>query len=137
MAIDPDQAQAIAAAYTAAWNTGRPDAVAQFFSEEVVFIINNGEPWNGKAGVADMAAGFLADIPDLALVCDGVRVSGDHVAYLWTFSGTHAGTNNPVKIVGWEEWDLDASGRIKMSRGWFDPDSYARQTTAEVRSGHA
>ena len=132
MATELDRAQALAAAYTAAWNTGRPDAVAPFFSDDVVFTINNGEPWKGRGGVAAMAAGFLADIPDLSLVCDGVRVSGDHVAYLWTFTGTHAGTDNPVRVIGWEEWDLDASGSIRTSRGWFDADGYARQTTAKA-----
>ena len=130
MAIETSQTQAIATAYTAAWNTGRPEAVAQFFAEDGAIIINAGSPWEGRAGVAEMAAGFYADIPDLTLVCDGVRTSGDHVAYLWTFSGTHAGTKNPVRVVGWEEWDLDSSGLIRMSRGWFDPDDYVAQTVS-------
>lgn len=120
--------QALADAYTAAWNTGRPDAVAAFFAVDGVIVINGGAPWRGRDGVAAMAAGFYADIPDLALVCDGVRVAGDHLAYLWTFTGTHAGTGNRVAVVGWEEWDLDAACLIRISRGWFDSESYARQT---------
>lgn len=64
-----------------------------------------------------MAEGFHDDAPDLALVCDGLRLLGDHMIYLWTFTGHHAGTGNPLKIVGCEEWDLDEAGKIAASRG--------------------
>ena len=92
-----------AAAYTAAWNTGRPEAVAAFFAAEGAITINDGVPWEGRDRVAQMAAGFYADIPDLNLVCDGLRTSGDHLVYLWTFTGTHAGTSKAVKVLAWEE----------------------------------
>lgn len=118
----------LAAAYTAAWNTGRPEAVAAFFAPEGAITINDGIPWEGRDRVAQMAAGFYADIPDLNLVCDGLRTSGDHLVYLWTFTGTHAGTRKAVKVLGWEEWDVDAEGLIRLSRGWFDSEDYARQT---------
>ena len=118
----------LAAAYTAAWNTGRPEAVAAFFAAEGAITINDGVPWEGRDRVAQMAAGFYADIPDLNLVCDGLRTSGDHLVYLWTFTGTHAGTRKAVKVLGWEEWDVNAEGLIRLSRGWFDSEDYARQT---------
>ena len=120
----------LAAAYTAAWNTGRPEAVAAFFAEDGAITINRGNPWPGREGVAQMAAGFFADVPDLCLTCDGLRLAGDHVVYLWTFKGTHADTGNPLTVTGWEEWDLDEEGRIRRSLGWFDADDYARQTVA-------
>jgi len=121
----------LAAAYTAAWNTGRPEAVAAFFAAEGAITINDGIPWEGRDRVAQMAAGFYADIPDLNLVCDGLRTSGDHLVYLWTFTGTHAGTRKAVKVLGWEEWDVDAEGFIRLSRGWFDSEEYARQTQSD------
>ena len=37
------------------------------------------------------------------------------------------GTKNPLHIVGWEEWDIDAEWKIIASRGWFDAVDYARQ----------
>lgn len=129
MTIELSQAQGIAEAYTAAWNTGRPEAVAGFFAADGGIVINDGPPWAGRAGVAEMAAGFFADVPDLALVCDGVRVAGGHVVYLWTFTGTHVGTGKPLKVAGWEEWDLDAAGLVRQSRGWFDAEDYGRQTS--------
>jgi uncharacterized protein (TIGR02246 family) len=124
----PMTSQTLADAYTAAWNTGSPEAVAAFFAEDGQIEINAGAPWPGRKGVAAMAAGFFADVPDLSPTCDGLRVAGAHVAYLWTFTGTHCGSGAPLKISGWEEWDLDAQGRIAASRGWFDAADYARQT---------
>ena len=120
---------AIAADYTAAWNSGSAEAVASFFAEAGSIVINRGTPWMGRAGVQAMAEGFFADVPDLNLTCDGLRIAGDHVVYLWTFTGHHAETRNPLRIAGWEEWDLDRDGKVAASRGWFDPADYARQVT--------
>lgn len=125
--MQTDRIKTIAAAYTAAWNSGSPEAVASFYAEDGGIVINRGQPWEGRAGVAAMAAGFFADVPDLNLTCDGVRVAGDRVAYLWTFTGHHAETRKPLRISGWEEWELDAAGKVTASRGWFDAEDYARQ----------
>jgi len=128
--IDPKEVNAVAAAYTAAWNSGSPEAVAAFYAPDGQIVINRGKPWVGRKGIAEMAAGFFADVPDLKLVCDDVRCAGNHVAYFWTFTGTHAGTQNPLRVVGWEEWDLDTDLKVLASRGWYDTDDYERQTTA-------
>jgi uncharacterized protein (TIGR02246 family) len=129
-AMDHDAMQRVADAYTAAWNSGSPEAVAEFFTPDGGIVINRGTPWNGRSGVAEMAAGFYADVPDLALVCDGVHVAGDHVLYRWTFTGTHAASGNPMRVSGWEEWDMAPDGKVASSRGWFDADDYARQAAA-------
>jgi uncharacterized protein (TIGR02246 family) len=71
----------------AAWNSGSAEAVASFYAETGGIVINRGTPWKGRAGVQAMAEGFFADVPDLNLTCDGLRVAGDHVVYLWTFTG--------------------------------------------------
>lgn len=125
--IDHERIQQVADAYTAAWNSGSAEAVAAFYAPDGRIVINRGEPWEGRAGVARMAAGFYADVPDLDLMCDGLRVAGDHVVYLWTFTGSHAASGNPLRIVGWEEWDVDADLFVKSSRGWYDADDYSRQ----------
>ena len=127
MTISRDAAVKLAQAYTAAWNTGSSQSVAEFYAMQGRIVINRGKPWIGRAGVKEMAAGFFADVPDLFLVCDQVRCAGDHVVYLWTFTGTHSGTKNPLRISGWEEWDVDAEFKVISSRGWFDSADYARQ----------
>jgi len=128
MTIDPKKAKQMADAYTAAWNSGSAQAVADFYAKDGGIVINRGEPWQGRDRVAQMATGFFTDVPDLKLVCDGLRCAGDHVVYLWTFTGTHSGTKRPLRVSGWEEWDLDADYKVKASRGWYDADDYTRQT---------
>ena len=127
MPITQEQAEQLAQAYTGAWNSGSPKAVAEFYAPAGGIIINGGEPWTGRSGIQDMAAGFFADVPDLFLVCDDVRCAGDHVVFLWTFKGTHSATKKNVCVSGWEEWDLDAGHKITSSRGWYDARDYARQ----------
>ena len=127
MSISNEEAVALGSAYTAAWNSGDPAAVASFFAEEGQIVINRGKPWINRSGVTEMAAGFYRDVPDLLLVCDGVRPVGDHMVYLWTFTGHDASTGNPLVIHGLEEWDLDSDNKVLASRGWFDADDYARQ----------
>ncbi len=131
MPITLTAAHSLADAYTKAWNSGDPTAVASFFAKDGGIVINNGAASLGRSGVTQMAAGFFADVPDLSLSCDGVRVAGDHMVYLWTFTGHHSGTKAPLTVVGWEEWDLDASHKVKASRGWFDGEDYARQVSAQ------
>ena len=131
MTIDHAKVMDIAKAYTAAWNSGSPEAVAAFYAQDGRIVINRGEPWEGRTRVAEIAAGVFTDVPDLALVCDQLRCAGNHVAYLWTFTGTHSVTKNPLRISGWEEWDLDADLKVKASRGWFDADDYGRQVTGK------
>jgi uncharacterized protein (TIGR02246 family) len=127
MSLTADDLAKLADGYTAAWNTGSADAVAGFYAEDGQITINRGDPWLGRTGVRDMAAGFFADVPDLALSCDGIRAAGTHVVYLWTFTGHDAGTNNPLEIHGWEEWTLDVDGKVQSSLGWYDAEDYARQ----------
>jgi len=119
--------EANAQAYTDAWNSGDPDRVASFYSEGGQIVINCGEPHLGRAAVAAMAAGFYAAVPDLKLTLDKLRIAGNHVAYLWTFTGHDAKTRNPLVVSGWEEWDIDPDGKVSASRGWFDAEDYDRQ----------
>ena len=132
MTIDHERVKKLAAEYTQAWNSGSPEAVAGLYASNGRIVINRGDPWIGTKGVADMAAGFFTDIPDLRLVCDVLRCAGNHIAYFWTFTGTHATSKNPVRVEGWEEWDLDSNYLVVESRGWFDNDDYVRQTQGQT-----
>lgn len=127
MALDPKAVARMAAAYTAAWNSKSAAAVAGHFTANGEIVINGGTPWRGTAGLVAMAAGFYADVPDLTLVCDDFRVSGNHVLFAWTFTGHDAGNGAPLTVRGWEEWDLTDELKVSASRGWFDAEDYARQ----------
>ena len=127
VSFDRKEIERLAAAYTSAWNTGSPQSVAAHFAETGEIVINRGPPWRGRAGIAEMAAGFFSDVPGLKLACDGVRCAGSHVIYLWTFTGRAAKTGNSLVVHGWEEWDLGDDLEVKASRGWYDAEDYARQ----------
>lgn len=127
MSFDQTRLDDLAARYTAAWNSKVPENVAAFHRPDSRISINRGEPSIGHAGLTAMAAGFHADVPDLELRNDGIRCAGDHVVYLWTFTGHDAQTGNPLRISGWEEWDLDGDMKVTSALGWFEADDYQRQ----------
>ena len=131
MALGVDNISNIAGIYEAAWNSGDPLKVAACYAENGGIVINRGSPWPGRAKVAEMAAGFYADVNDMRVILDELRVAGAHVAFIWTFTGRHAATGNPLDVKGWEEWDLDADGSIALSKGWCDADDYARQVSGQ------
>ncbi len=127
MPFDQATLDDLAARYTDAWNSKVPENVAAFHLSTSRISINRGEPSVGHEGITEMAAGFHADVPDLRLQCDGIRGAGQHVVYLWTFTGHDVNTGNPLKVSGWEEWDLDDSLKVTSALGWFDADDYQRQ----------
>lgn len=125
---NPNPALAILAkARTGAWNSKVPETVASFFVEGAWFVINRGEPWVGRARIAEMTVGFHADVPDPKLLSDDVRGSASHVINVRTFAGHHAETGNPVEVRGWEEWGPDDDLKITGPRSWFDADGYRGQ----------
>ncbi|MBE1284524.1 MAG: SgcJ/EcaC family oxidoreductase [Rhodobacteraceae bacterium] len=118
--------------YAKAWSSGDPDAVASFYAEDGSIVINRGDPILGRAAVSEMAAGFYAEFPDLVVMLDHLRVAGDHVVFGWILEGTHSETGKTVRVPGWEEWDLNAEGKVAASRGWFDANEYDRQIAEGV-----
>ena len=133
MSFDRKAIESLAAAYTSAWNSGSPQRVAGHFAENGEIVINRGTPWRGRSGIAEMAAGFFADVPDMKLSCDSVRRAGSHVVYLWTFRGHAAKTGNALVVHGWEEWDVNDDLKVTASRGWYDAEDYARQVAGGAR----
>jgi uncharacterized protein (TIGR02246 family) len=127
MNIDSSTIDAFARAYADAWSSKSPEAVASFFAADGTICINRGDVLKGRAAIAQMAAAFYADLPDMIVRCDGARPAGSHAILLWTFEGHHARTRNRVCVSGWEEWELDSTPKISVSLGWYDAADYARQ----------
>jgi len=127
MPLDSNDIAKLARDYTTAWNSRSPSRVAAYFAEDGAIVINRGERWRGRARIAEMATGFFVDVPDLSLVCDGIRCAGSHAVFLWTFTGHAAATGNALTVRGWEEWDIGEDLKVKASHGWYDSDDYSRQ----------
>jgi len=126
---DIELARQIANEHCAAWTSHSADQVAQRYSPNTSFAMNGGEPMMTRAEIAEMAAGFMADFPDLTLICDTVLAADRHMVYAWTFEGRHRETGNQVRFSGWEEWDLDDELKVVKSLGWYDAADYERQIT--------
>ncbi len=67
MAINMRQLEEMAAAYTAAWNSGNPAAVADHYAPGKGITINCGENQFGRDAMLAMAGGFMVEFPDLKL----------------------------------------------------------------------
>ena len=65
MSLGIDHVSKIAGIYEAAWNSGDPAKVAACYVANGGIVINRGTPWQGRAKVAEMAAGFYADVNDM------------------------------------------------------------------------
>lgn len=127
MTLDPAAFRKMVQDYTAAWNSGDPAQVAAFYAPDCGISANRGEWWLGEERMKTFAGGFFAEVPDLKLTCDDFRLAGNHAVFVWSFTGHHVETGNPLNIQGWEEWELGPDLRVTKSLGWFDADEYARQ----------
>lgn len=130
MTPDFDTARRMAEAHCAAWTQKKPDTVAERYAQNATMIMNRGEPMTSRSEIGEMAAGFMANFPDLVLSLDTVLVADHHMVYAWTFQGQHKESGNHVRFSGWEEWDLDENLQVARSFGWYDGADYDRQVGA-------
>ncbi|MEP1931165.1 MAG: nuclear transport factor 2 family protein [Roseibium sp.] len=128
MSFTVNDLKSFAQDYAKAWSSGSAESVGAHYAKTGKITINRGDPLVGRDAVIEMAAGFMAEFPDLNLTCDEVRCSGTHVLFAWTLDGHHADTKNYVIFSGWEEWELDDDMKVVCSLGWFDAEDYNRQT---------
>jgi len=134
---DMTDVTALATRYAAAWSGSDPVAFASFYAENGSLRINDGEPSTGREAVAQMAAGFMTNFPDMLVRPVKVTREGDHINFHWRWTGTNTGpggTGNAVDLQGFEQWLLDDNGLIVESRGHMDDAEYQRQLNADIES---
>ena len=121
---------AFAKRYAKAWCSQNPESVAAFFGENGSLSVNDGPPAVGRASIAEVARGFMRDLPDMIVTMDDVTHYSDGTKFHWTLTGTNTGpggTGNRIRISGYELWKLDPDGLIAESKGHFDSAEYERQ----------
>ena len=129
-ASNQQQLHDFATRYTAAWCSQDPARVATFFAPNGSLRVNDGAPAVGRAAIAEVARGFMTAFPDLQVLMDSVSGEDRSAVYRWTLIGTNTGpggTGQPVRISGYEAWQLDADGLVAESLGHFDAADYRRQ----------
>ena len=133
MENDSARLQTFAAEYTAAWCSQNAASVAAFFAPDGSLTINDGTPSEGTAAIIAAAQSFMTAFPDLHVAMDNLVVENGRIEYHWTLTGSNTGpggTGNPVRISGYESWQIGADGLIASSQGHFDTDDYRRQIEA-------
>ena len=116
--------------YANAWNSQKPERVAEFFASDASLQVNDGEPAVGTEAITNIAKGFMDAFPDLTVSMDSLITKSDKTRFYWTLTGTNnvpGGTGSKVKISGFEEWTLNKVGLVHESKGHFDAEEYKRQ----------
>ena len=116
--------------YAEAWCSQNPESVAAFFAEKGSLSVNDGPPAVGRAAIAEVARGFMRDLPDMIVTMDDVMHASDGTKFHWTLTGTNTGpggTGKRLRISGYELWKLDPDGLLAESKGHFDRAEYERQ----------
>ena len=119
-----------AARYTQAWNSGDPNAISIFFSENGSLKVNDADPAVGRAAIAGVANGFMTAFPDMELQMRELKISDESIQYHWRFIGTNTGPGGlgaAVDFNGYEEWTFGEDKLIAQSLGHFDNDEYLAQ----------
>lgn len=119
--------------YADAWSSQTPESVASFFAENGSLSVNDGLPAVGRAAIAEVAQGFMRDLPNMVVTMDKVSREPVGTKFHWTLTGTYTAPGSSGKrvcISGYELWQIDSDGLIAESKGRFDAADYERQLKA-------
>jgi predicted ester cyclase len=92
--------------------------------------VNDGAPAVGRDAIAEVAQGFMTAFPDTKVQMDDLCIEPGRTVYHWTLTGTNtgpAGAGRPVRISGFEIWQMGDDGLISQSEGRFDAEDFRRQ----------
>jgi len=120
--------------YVAAWNSGDPEKVAFFLTDDCVFENLGGEHVHrGNEGVKAWATGVFASIPDFKLEVRSLFVAGDWVGCEWIETGTQTGAVGNQPPTGKSFSVPSASilevheGKIRREALYWDSATFLRQ----------
>jgi ketosteroid isomerase-like protein len=82
----------LAVAYGEAWARHDPQAIAALHTEDSVFHVHDIlDPYVGRPAIAEAAAAFFTDSPDLTFERGRVHLGDDHIVSEYVMSGTLLG----------------------------------------------
>ncbi len=120
--------------YVAAWNSGDPEKVTSFLTNDCVFENLGGEDVHrGVEEIKAWASGVFASFPDFRLEIKSLFVAGDWVGVEWIETGTHKGsmgssppTGKSFSVPGASILELH-HGKIKRETLYWDSATFLRQ----------
>src|ERR1043166_6959553 len=78
---DTGELDEFAQRYAEAWSTHDPEGVAAFFAEKGSLSTPNSAPAIGRAAIAEIAQGFIRDLPDMIVTFYKLEARGDRTAF--------------------------------------------------------
>jgi len=119
-----------ASRYAAAWSSRNPANVAAFYSERGSLTVNEGMPSVGRSAITATVRGYMTAFPDMVVRLERVEDENGLLVFHWIWTGTNSGpggTDNFVRIRGYEVWTMADNGHIDVSEGHYDEADYQRQ----------
>ena len=121
--------------YLDAWNSHDGKRVIGFMADDVFYEdLAIGQVHEGKAAVAAFVQRSDGFSKDYKFVLVSEQSGGDSYAFEWEMIGTNTGegaglpaTNKPFRIRGVSVGTLDASGKIKHNRDYWNLADYLMQ----------
>ena len=121
--------------YLDAWNTHNGENVASYMADDVVYEdLAVGQVHEGRDAVAAFVQTGEDFSKDHRFVSVSEQSSGDQYAIEWEMIGTNTGeaaglpaTNKPFRIRGVSVGVLDAAGKIKRNRDYWNMADYLMQ----------
>lgn len=129
--------ETFARSYAQVWCGVRPEFIAMFYEENGVLQLNQSKPAEGRAQIAEVAQGFMHNLPDMLVRYDSLVTKPTGTEFHWTLTATHSGpggTGNKVEVSGYELWQMGDNGRILKSQGHFPTEEYNRQLGIEMEN---
>ena len=77
--------------YAKAWCSQDAESVAASYAENGSLSVNDGPPAVGRAAIAEIAQGFMRDLPDMVVTMDDVAHDEEGTKFHWTLTGTNTG----------------------------------------------
>jgi ketosteroid isomerase-like protein len=120
--VDHDQAIAMLAEITAAFDRHDLDGILVHFADDAMFEGPRGtDPWGtrfvGKDAIREAFAARFSGIPDVRYRDEGSFVDGDRGASEWTLSGTTA-AGERIEVRGCDLWTFRDGRVVKKDSFW-------------------
>jgi steroid delta-isomerase-like uncharacterized protein len=114
-----------ARAYSGAWASHDPDAIAAMHSDDSVFELHDvGAPATGRAAVRNLIATLLAVVPDLRFELKRAHFGAEHYVTEYVMSGTAQG--KALSIAGADIFTMN-DGLVGRKDTYLDWLAFQRQ----------
>jgi steroid delta-isomerase-like uncharacterized protein len=121
--------------YLAAWNSHEGAKVAAYMAADATYEdLALGQLHEGRSAIEAFVSGVEQFSDDYSFVPVSEQANGDSYAFEWEMLGTNTGesggvpaTNKPYRIRGVSVGRLDADGKIKTNRDYWNLADYLTQ----------